>query len=270
MELRTIIIGIVTTIVVLVFIVFGLRACTRDSTPAASSAVGGGAAGSTGHLTECVADPETGLCFPKENNQTVPFDWDNFMATVREHQMSSSSSSSRSSRAGFFGGASLFSSSRGASSSSFAELSVSDMSESSSSVSSLSGPDFDAQSNDPATARVIIIGEGEDELAFDEGNDGDGTANDPGNGANDSENGAGDAGGFQGYQGLQGSRGPLPSGKCNRGRSLLAIFDEDDVTTGTTGTALPSVLIDGDCPVSGAMLKGPDHGGGFGGPLNDF
>lgn len=73
--------------------------------------------------------------------------------------------------------------------------------------------------------------------------------------------------GFTGHGGLQGSLGPLPSGRCLRGRSLLSIIDLGDVTTGDGVTF--SGLIDGDCPISAAILKGPDSNG-FGGPLNDF
>ena len=76
-------------------------------------------------------------------------------------------------------------------------------------------------------------------------------------------------GGQAGRAGLQGSIGTVPSGTCLRSRSFLAMFDPDDLTTGDDGSLFPG-LIDGDCPVTGAMLKGPESQNGFGGPLNDF
>lgn len=66
---------------------------------------------------------------------------------------------------------------------------------------------------------------------------------------------------------LQGSVGPLPSGKCLRSRSLLALFDFGDLTTGTDPVTFP-VLIDGDCPITAAMIRVRNDG--FGGPLDDF
>ena len=74
-------------------------------------------------------------------------------------------------------------------------------------------------------------------------------------------------GGITGYGGLQGSMGTLPTGKCLRNRSLIGIFDEGEVTTGTEGWRFP-VLIDGNCPVSAAILKWDREG--FGGSLSDF
>ncbi|HLD71133.1 MAG TPA: hypothetical protein VI873_00780, partial [Candidatus Peribacteraceae bacterium] len=95
MDLQKILIGIVATVVVLFFLVLGLRSCTRESDETGSATSGGDAGSSIGSLTSCTADPDTGLCFPKEKKQAEPFDWTEFMATVREHQRSSSSSSSR-------------------------------------------------------------------------------------------------------------------------------------------------------------------------------
>jgi hypothetical protein len=74
--------------------------------------------------------------------------------------------------------------------------------------------------------------------------------------------------GYVGYQGIQGSVGPLPSGKCLRSRSLLAIFDHEEMTSGQGITVSP-ILIDGDCPFSAAILK-VHTTSGFGGPLDDF
>ncbi len=72
--------------------------------------------------------------------------------------------------------------------------------------------------------------------------------------------------GITGYGGLRGSLGPLPSGKCQRSRSLLNLFDLGDVTTGSDTWTFPG-LIDGNCPITAAMLK-VNKTGGFGGPLD--
>lgn len=55
---------------------------------------------------------------------------------------------------------------------------------------------------------------------------------------------------------------------CDRSRSLLSIFDFGEMTTGREGWTFP-VLLNGDCPITAAMIK-VDKSGGFGGPLDDF
>lgn len=342
MELRTILTGLIATVVVLAFIVFGLRACTRSSVttgaPSGTAAPSEDGGDPNRNLTACTADPETGLCSPPEQDHEVPFDWENFMATVREHQRSSRSSSSA--HAGIFGGTSIIDRMRGGAASSTAASSPAGA-RSSSSSSSRQMTQEGQQLEDSASARVVITDEsaessstgrsgssavgapsgrpsidgagstgnertagsfsggnsslddddtdfsiGDSDLFADDG----GTDSDAG-GAGITQGSANDGGGFQGFplrsssfhpppsgyggqvggqdRGLRGSIGTLPSGICNRGRSLLAIFDPDDVTTGTEGATVP-VLIDGGCPVSAAILKGFEWDGGFGGPLNDF
>lgn len=58
-------------------------------------------------------------------------------------------------------------------------------------------------------------------------------------------------------------------GECDESRSLLSIFDLGELTTGISGVTFPPHMIDGDCPISAAIIKGSENTG-FGGPLNDF
>lgn len=60
------------------------------------------------------------------------------------------------------------------------------------------------------------------------------------------------------------------SGKCDGRRSFVnAFFEPGDMSLGSTGWLFPR-LIDGNCPIRAAMLKGPSTTGGLGGPINDF
>lgn len=284
MEFRTIITGIVVTVIVLVFITLGLRSCTRGGSSSSASVTNGGttrgSSDSTDHLIACTADPKTGFCFPREGNRDLPFDWDNFMVTVREHQLNSSSSSSSSvmqrtsnpatSRVTIIGaddgsegtGASGGSNrTRGAGNSRRGNAAGGD---------AFNGGVSLQGSNDNAGDSSGEFDTGESGVIVDDDGQSDGTADGSGNGGNGSGTGGGsNGGGYQGYGGLRGSIGSLPSGRCHRGRSFVGIFDPDDVTTGAFGMTVP-VLIDGDCPVTGAMLKGPELDEGFGGALNDF
>lgn len=99
------------------------------------------------------------------------------------------------------------------------------------------------------------------------GGSGDGTGTGIGGSGGGNFGGSTGGSGITGYGGLQGSMGTLPSGKCLRNRSFIGIFDEGEVTTGDGGWRFP-VLIDGNCPVSAAILKWDRDG--FGGTLSDF
>lgn len=199
----------------------------------------------TSHLTACTADAETGLCYPPANNRRLTLDEEEFMATVREAAVFSRSSSSASSRAS--SRASFFTRSSGAASSRSPFLR--------SLPSRLSGSGTlrrETSAEDPNVADRRVTGSLRGHVVTASGS----TANNRF---------------LMGRSGswTTGSGGYVATGTCHRGRSLLALVDPEDMTTGNDGWTFP-VLIDGGCPVTGAMLKARGDGNGFGGPLNDF
>lgn len=63
------------------------------------------------------------------------------------------------------------------------------------------------------------------------------------------------------------SVGRTSNSRCPRSRSFLNLFGEDELTKGSQGWTFP-VLLNGDCPVTAAILKYGDNQGGFGGSLS--
>lgn len=61
--------------------------------------------------------------------------------------------------------------------------------------------------------------------------------------------------------------GRTSNSRCPRSRSFLNLFGEDELTKGSQGWTFP-VLLNGDCPVTAAILKYGDNQGGFGGSLS--
>jgi hypothetical protein len=279
MNLRNVAIGSATAILLLIIFLLLLRGCEVDGGSTRADLTTVEADADDPNVEPCTADPETGICYPRERSLRSGFDQSSFMSMVFEHQRSSSSSSRRSpgalsTSASASSPAILFaSSSRVVSNRSTASVTIigSGSVRSGASRSSLCSGSFwfrpvpcDAS---PAAASSSArnsggmqsspVGGSSDietydsdfdyALPADEGDDG------------VSANGGGDTGG--------GDRGYLPSGRCDRSRSLLAMFDPSELTRGSMGFTFP-VLLSGDCPITAAILKGPQNA--FGGPLNDF
>jgi hypothetical protein len=139
---------------------------------------------------------------------------------------------------------------------------------SSSSAQSLP-PNFVPTYSDSDTATVRIINGSN-------GSTGGGGSNGGGNGSNGNGSNPGGSGGTSGGSGSGsgigsgggGTVGSVNRTHCDPSRSLLNIFDVGDLTTGTTGWTFP-VLLNGDCPITAAMIR-VNKSGGFGGPLDDF
>lgn len=303
MKWQTIVSGIVGTLVVLFLLFFVLRSCSRSRSAPDTT----GDLAESAFLTVCTADRETGLCFPQDPEIRDSFDHDAFMAMVREHQLGSSSSSSRRvvsppeepARTDDVPVAPTEPEIVVDDSDPFAEPGNTGDAPGNPYEPESTHDEFSIVSLQPACVDLTT-----GKPCPERGNDPDpGTPDDPadrwglvrrsslsgrttasspagGNGgASGGSGGSGGPGGsgtrtetgsvIGGRGGLQGSVGPLPTGRCLRSRSLLSIFDSGQITTGSIGWTFP-VLIDGSCPISAAILYGPDSGNGFGGPLNDF
>lgn len=257
------VIGAVSIVVVAVILMLVLRSCARGDS---YGRISEDEANPNRHLTSCEAERETGTCNPPAKRTKGYFDWDAFMAMVRENQSDASYPYGRS------GAGAVYSSYSSVASS------ASSLGGSATAIVRIVGGPSASSSRSSARSRSARWG------STGGGSSGIGGAGDFNGGGFDgrdfggdedgrSDGGSGD-GNFDGDDGRdgdgsQGDREPLPSGKCARGRSLLAIFDTDDITSGENGWTFP-VLIDGNCPVSAAILKGPESGDGFGGRLNDF
>lgn len=288
-------------VVGLSFLALMLRSCTRDKDGDDGQAAAG--FGSGNHLIACAADPETGVCFPVDKNTDDQFDWENFMDMVRDNQKDSGSSSSRSSlvsrddfavqaqpeysrsNVAIMKGSGEIS--RSASTKVVIVDSILRSGHAQSGSSNVGLGDVTGSDVAGVVGATGDIGNSSGYGRFGggrgiirDGSFGGGTTGGASFGGGAFEYGStigggsfggtgGGSVGFQGYGGLQGSLGPLPSGKCLRSRSLLAMFDPDNLTTGNLGLMFPP-LIDGDCTVSAAILKGPESENGFGGPLNAF
>lgn len=258
MNVRTILIGIGLFVFVIIFFVAASRLFSRSGT-ASSTATVLSASNPSDHLTPCTPDPDTGLCNGKKKNLSGDSDRTAFMEAVQVHQRSSSSFSSSRTR-----GVSVLdrlrasrgsSSSRSNSSRSFLQTAthVEGQSQSGGSDQQSSCRSF-AQSrgvsgDNPYPADCYYLKD---------------TGTGPGSQSHSTSTGV-----TVTSRGLQGSIGTVPRGRCLRSRSLLAIFDFGEMTTGREGWTFP-VLIHGDCPISAAILKGPDNADGFGGSTNDF
>ncbi|MBI2636356.1 hypothetical protein HYW84_03470 [Candidatus Peregrinibacteria bacterium] len=259
-------IGAVSIIVAAVILTVVLKSCTRDDY---SGRVAEDEANPNRHLASCEAERETGICNPSAKRTKGDFDWDAFMAMVRENQVDASYQNVRSD-AGASYSAFSYSSAEGNTSSQEGSATaivriIGGGSTSSPRSSARSRPSGRGSTGDGSSGFGGTWGDGGFGAGFGDGGfDGWRAVGDDEGGQRGGGSDNGDADG-----GLEGERGPLPSGKCLRSRSLLAQFDQDDITSGEHGWTFP-VLIDGDCPVSAAILKGPESGEGFGGPINDF
>lgn len=256
------VIGVVSIVIAAVILTLVLRGCARGDS---SVRIAEDDANPNRHLTSCEAERETGICNPPAKRAKGDFDWDEFMAMVRENQgdapyrfvrSDADASHSASSYSAAGGGASGLEDSATAIVRIIGEGSTSSSRSSARSLSS-----GRRTTNGGSYGIGGTWGGGDfDGGDFDGWNFGDDEGGQRGGGSDDVGAGGG---------GLLGSRGPLPSGRCSRGRSLLAIFDPDYLTSGKYGWTFP-VLIDGDCPMSAAIIKGPESGEEFGGPINDF
>ncbi len=222
MKTQNIAYGSVGAIAVLIFLLFVLRGCTRNTASAQSSATGQSFSGSS--TEPCDADTKTGICYPQEKHPYADYDHDDFMAMVRTQAASSAVSSGQDSFAGTSSGSEYVSTSEYSSGYEYAYAY-----ETSSEVRMEESGEWSVSSE----TEVAEPGSGTETTVV----------NDP----------------------------PVyrHSGACRNNASFLAIFDDDQKSLGRTGWTFP-VLVNGDCPITAAMLKGPSHPGSLGGPLNDF